>query len=333
MLLGPLGGATHVADRWKPARPSVHGLTIAATRPVVGLARTVELDVETDLIAPIAVHGPHRIRVTLPSAYDPDAATRYPVLYLLHGGDGGSSAQWTTGGGEVESITEGHDLIVVMPDGGKVGWYVDWTCSERGPQAWESFHTEQVVDWIDTNLATVAHREGRAIAGLSMGGFGAVHYAQSRPDLFSYVASLSGALSLRHPLVQATTFQQTLVNRLGTHGPFGRPGSGDAWAKHDPSGRLHALADTRVALYAGIGRSFRDPVERTVAATTRNLRHALTQAGIEHRYWTPTPTSQRRRGSEHSYPYWNRALTELLPDLIDHLTDPHPGEPASGGPS
>lgn len=333
MLLGSQGDVTHDGERWSPPQPSTGGLRVTATRPVPGLSRTVELDVETELVAPIAVHGPHRIRVTLPADYDPRSATRYPVLYLLHGGDGGSSAQWSTGGGAVEPITDGRDLIVVMPDGGKVGWYVDWTDTSRGPQAWETFHTEQVVGWVDSNLSTVAHREGRAIVGLSMGGFGAVHYAQSRPDLFSYVASLSGALSLRHPLVQATTFQQTLVNRLGTHGPFGRPGSGDTWRRYDPSSHLHLLADTEVALYAGIGRSLRDPIERTVAATTRNLHDALTRAGVEHRYWTPTRTSQRRRGSEHSYPFWNRALADLMPDLIDHLTDAHPGEPASGEPS
>src|SRR6185503_16528768 len=57
---------------------------------------------------------------------------------------------------------------------------------------WETFHIEQVVPWIDANLRTVAKRTGRAIAGLSQGGFGALSYAARHPDLFTSVASFSG---------------------------------------------------------------------------------------------------------------------------------------------
>ncbi len=131
-----------------------------------------------------------------PTTTSAPAATRYPVLYLFHGGAGGNSAQWTTGGGAVEPITNNRPLITVMPDGGKVGWYTNWVNQQGGAQNWADFHIGQLIPWIDANLRTIAAKSGRAIAGLSMGGFGAVRYAQDRPDMFAYAASFSGAVDL-----------------------------------------------------------------------------------------------------------------------------------------
>lgn len=310
-----------------PDEPSVGGLVATAVRPVHGLQRTVEVDVDTRLIAPAAVHGPHRVRITLPPSYGGEPGISYPVLYLLHGGAGGSSAQWTTGGGEVERVTAGRDVIVVMPDGGKVGWYVDWFDTSRGVQSWEQFHFEELIPWIDRNLSTVADRRARAIAGVSMGGFGALRYAQRRPEVFSYAASLSGALSLRHRLVQATIWEQTLVNRLGAQGPFGRPGRGGSWVDHDPIEHLDALRGTRVALYAGTGRSVRDPIERTVAATTRHFHEALTGAGVEHSYSELQRQPGHRWQIEHDYAHWNAALEAVLADMTAHLSPPRPTNP------
>src|SRR5262249_42726321 len=76
------------------------GITVTATRWVS--ARTLEADITTALINPFAVNGPHRVRITLPNDYVQNASARYPVLYLLHGGAGGNSAQWTSGGGTAE---------------------------------------------------------------------------------------------------------------------------------------------------------------------------------------------------------------------------------------
>src|SRR5690606_25000391 len=135
------------------------------------------------------------VRITFPADYYATGVD-YPVLYLLHGGAGGSSRQWTSEGGAAEYITRNAPLITVMPDGGKVGWYTDWINQSAGAQSWEHFHLYQLIPWIDWNLNTIDRKEGRAIAGLSMGGFGAIHYAQQRPDMFAFVASFSGALNL-----------------------------------------------------------------------------------------------------------------------------------------
>ena len=70
---------------------SSSGITVTAVRWVS--PRTLEVDVTTPLVAPVAVNGPHRLRVTLPTNYFQNPTARFPVLYLLHGGAGGNSAQ------------------------------------------------------------------------------------------------------------------------------------------------------------------------------------------------------------------------------------------------
>src|SRR6266567_2619941 len=89
------------------------GITVSGWRWIT--ARTLEVDISTAKVAAVAVNGPHRIRITLPNDYFQSGTTRYPVLYLLHGGAGGNSAQWTTGGGTEEQITDNRPLITVMP--------------------------------------------------------------------------------------------------------------------------------------------------------------------------------------------------------------------------
>ena len=88
--------------------------------------------------------------------------------------------------GDVEAITAGSDLIVVMPDSGAFQGYVDWFNAGRfGPPAWETYHVGELIPWIDANYRTLASRRGRAIAGLSMGGGGAMHYAAKHPGCSS----------------------------------------------------------------------------------------------------------------------------------------------------
>jgi S-formylglutathione hydrolase FrmB len=71
---------------------------------------------------------------------------------------------------------------------------------------------EQLVPWIDFNLRTVAKKQSRAITGLSMGGFGAIHYAELYSDNFVYAASFSGALDLLN-----TDIQNIILNLVINH--------------------------------------------------------------------------------------------------------------------
>ncbi|MEY9933798.1 S-formylglutathione hydrolase FrmB [Catenulispora sp. GP43] len=106
-------------------------------------------------------------RIWLPAGYDPGRATGYQSLYLLHGGNGGYT-DWADDGHLVQN-TAGSPFhgIYVMPAGGLSGWYSDWTGHTDGffaPEC-ETFHTGQLVPWIDANFHTIADRSARAVAG------------------------------------------------------------------------------------------------------------------------------------------------------------------------
>src|SRR5438105_6574707 len=127
--------------------------------------------------------GAVKVDVLTPLGYDASGAMRYPVLYLLHG-HGGSYDDWVAKGDVMSTVTS---TIVVMPDGGYDGWYSDWYGTDldghtrNPPAAWETFHIGELVPWVDATYPTIADRSGRAIAGLSMGGFGAMRHAARQP--------------------------------------------------------------------------------------------------------------------------------------------------------
>src|SRR6476469_4037203 len=114
----------------------------------------------------------------------PDAPRPWSVYYLLHG----LSDDHTTWMRRscIERYTLGYPLMVVMPDGDR-GWYTN--AVEGG--AYEDDLLNEVMGMIDKNFPVKAERAGRAIGGLSMGGFGAVKLGLKYPDRFASVDSHS----------------------------------------------------------------------------------------------------------------------------------------------
>jgi S-formylglutathione hydrolase FrmB len=207
------------------------------------------------------VSGEHTVMVTLPEGYD--SATRYPVHYTLHGA--GDYPNATRNKDIIENATAGVPLITVMPNGSGRGWYTNWL---RGDQNWETFHLDQLIPFIDANLSTVPTREGRAISGHSMGGFGAFHYAEHRPDLFSYVGSYSGDLDLLNQEMRVAIVASTQLPSMGTptvpvdavFGPPIWPLDG-GWNSQSPAQHVKSLRGMGVAIYAGNGGNLTvDPV-------------------------------------------------------------------------
>jgi S-formylglutathione hydrolase FrmB len=307
-----------------PSLASGNGITVGAWRWIT--SRTLEVDVTTAKVAASAVNGPHRVRITLPDDYFQSGTTRYPVLYLLHGGAGGNSAQWTTGGGTVEASTAGKPIITVMPDGGKVGWFTNWVSQSGGAQAWRDFHVDQLIPWIDANLRTIASKAGRAIAGLSMGGFGAVRYAQDRPDLFAFVGSFSGAVDLGDSGTRSVVTEQAVQNGYSGNAIFGNPfwPFDGTWNALNPISRAARLQGVSVALYAGGGSNDQDALEGTMRASADRLHAALDAAGVPNFYWMYGRPGFGCDGG-HNFGCWNFALNDAVPRMMAVLQ--HPGSP------
>lgn len=121
----------------------------------------------------------------------------WPVLYLLHG-HGGNQNSWRDLGKIQPTLDRMianrtiKPLVVVMP-AAKNSWYVDSGLA-GGPGDYETALTVDLRKQIEATLPVRKDRDGRAIAGLSMGGYGALRLAYSHPDLYDSVASMSGAI-------------------------------------------------------------------------------------------------------------------------------------------
>jgi putative tributyrin esterase len=140
-----------------------------------------------------AVQRNMKYDIVLPSNYK-ESEKSYPVLYLLHG----HMQNYTVWGRNLGAAYYARlidDLIVVMPDGGN-SWFVNYASNEDGQlNNWEDHIIEDVIQHVDSNFRTLAQREGRSIAGLSMGGYAAVTLGLRHPDTFVSLASTSGALA------------------------------------------------------------------------------------------------------------------------------------------
>ncbi|MEZ5344806.1 MAG: alpha/beta hydrolase family protein [Pyrinomonadaceae bacterium] len=127
-------------------------------------------------------------RIIFPADYERKPEKRYPVIYLIHG-LGGNYKNWT----DLTKLSENsqnYDFLIAMPDGGN-GWYSDSVTAQD--DKYESYLINEFIPLIDKKFRTHGNRENRVIAGLSMGGYGAVKFGIKYPDAFKLVGSFSGA--------------------------------------------------------------------------------------------------------------------------------------------
>ncbi len=265
------------------------------------------------------------VRVLLPPNYDDSGQTRYPVLFLLHGG-AADYRSWTNQGGIAHILTQDLPLITVMPDAGRSAWYTDWYNNGLGgPPMWETYHITQLLPWIDEHFPTVGTRAGRAIAGLSSAGFGAMSYASRHPDLFVAAAAFSGAVDTNTPPILAGKIIDALaLQDLGIPGSlFGlRETEEVRWRGHNPWDLADNLRDMSVTLRTGNGDAGgdfggggpADPggafLERSVYEQSVSMHNRLLTLGIDHTWDDYGPGT-------HNFAYWNRSLQRTLPTFMN----------------
>lgn len=286
--------------------------------------RLVEFTFENPLVDPPLARV--KVRVLLPPDYDMSRET-YPTLYLLHG-HGDTAAGWTTkasgedNDGDVGPLQEyfDHDAVVVMPDGGKddyAGWYSDWfNDGQFGPPMWETFHIRQLIPFIERNFRVRSERGGRIVAGLSMGGFGALKYAARHPDLFAGAYSFSGApLGLETQITRAENDDYPIDRRRA----WGDPREQRTRLKgHLPTYLVENYQNTRLWFTIGEGKpggpAPTDDVEPLLDLEQRLYRFneqfadALDSAGVDYHYETFEQRS-------HNWYWWHKDLQRAWPDM------------------
>jgi S-formylglutathione hydrolase FrmB len=263
-------------------------------------ARTLDLT-----IASPAMGGNEPVRVLLPPDFASQPNKHWPVLYLLHGCCGDYS-NWTTNT-DVERLTTRTDVLVVMPEAGSDGFYSNWwNQGNYGAPQWETFHL--------TELRQILQRQFRAaprmaVAGLSMGGYGAMKYAET--GLFRAAASFSGVLDpLSNP--------NGVLADLYPNALWGDPvAQRDIWKANDPTYHVNRLHGVKLFVASGDGQpgpldppsTTTNSVEVDVHAESFNFVGALKKAHV------PVTTDFYGTGT-HSWPYWQRDLHEAFPMLM-----------------
>jgi S-formylglutathione hydrolase FrmB len=294
-----------------PARAADHDITQIASQRID--SRLLDLTLSTPALA-----AQTHVRVLLPDGYADHPGERYPVLYLLHGAFG-NDTDWTAAG-DAEEITADRPLIVVMPDGGQGGWYTNWlNRGAGGPPEWERYHIDELIPWIDDRYRTIAARRDRAIAGLSMGGFGAMSYAGRHPDLFAWAGSFSGAVDTTHnlPVVGVIDLEAPADGGLPDD-QFGDPIlNAPNWQAHNPWNLAPNLRGMTLEIDTGNGvpgpldsnKVNFDPVEEQVHEMSVSFHQRLLSLGIPHTWNDYGPGT-------HSWPYWQRDLADALPSMM-----------------
>ncbi len=331
--------------------------SLPATPPVTfsdgdGLHVVSETQLDPRLLAVTvttpALAGPTNIRVLLPAGYAADPTRRYPVLYLLDGTSGAAS-DWTTLGG-AEQTTSGLPLIVVMPDidlnGTGGGWCTDSVNGGAGgPPEWETYHVDELVPWIDANLRTIGSRGGRAIVGLSQGGFCSMSYAARHPDLFAIAGAFSGADDIAYDAAARAIIEPVIATTaLALDGVapwafFGDPTADEInWAGHDPTTLAPNLRDSDLLMYTGNGQPGPlDPPPASLPAAASLLEGEALEAGVQQlttlfharllSLGIPSDLDDYGPGT-HSWPYWARDLQQSIPTIMADFAHP-PAPPAS----
>jgi S-formylglutathione hydrolase FrmB len=243
------------------------------------------------------VGRPLPYNVVLPPRYDaPETrAVRYPVIYLLHG-LGGGAGDWVSNRARLAAHAAEYRFIIVTPEGAD-NWYTD---SATVPtDKFETYIIEELIPDVERRYRALSTRDARAVAGLSMGGYGALKFGVKYPQKFTLAASLSGAFAAaswdaNDPSLLA--FVRPSIAR--TYGAMDSPTrrQNDLFKLFSelPPERFPALP----FIYFDCG------TEDFLINSNRALSELLLTRKIPHEY--------RQLPGAHSWPYWDAQVQEVL---------------------
>ncbi|MCA1630109.1 MAG: esterase family protein [Acidobacteria bacterium] len=273
----------------------------ASPATAVAAARVESVPFESRLVGARLAYN-----VVLPPGYDAKSAarTRYPVLYLLHG-LAGSANDWVSKRAHLADYAAQHRMIIVVPEG-KDGWYTDSATVPN--EKFETYFVEELLPDVQKRFRAIEAREGRAVAGLSMGGYGALKFGLKYPERFAFAASMSGALAVASWLATdpIPAFAKPSVARVfgAADNPVRAANGLFRIAREMPAERIASLP----YLYLDCG------TEDRLLGFSRDFAALLVEKKIPHEY--------RQLPGNHSWPYWDRQVQEVLKLAARRLAQP-----------
>jgi S-formylglutathione hydrolase FrmB len=221
---------------------------------------------------------------------------KLPVVYLLHG-SGDDLHSWSNKSSVAQFADKG--LILVMPEGND-SYYMNEV--EAPGDRYEDYITRDLIADVERRFPARNDREGRAVIGISMGGFAAVKYALSQPDLFGFAGVLSPPIDV--------PFRRFNIGRIGQWWKFRTifgPAGSEQRAARDPS-KLVLTADPRVTSYIYLTAGEQEPLFGPI----RKFAQLLKQRGIAYEFHT--------QPGGHDWGEWNRQIPGCFGSLFQHLS-------------
>ncbi|WP_435859546.1 alpha/beta hydrolase [Streptomyces parvulus] len=304
-----------------PARASGSPAPFPSGAEVVAVTRVADRQVDLSVRSTALGGRTVKVRLLTPDGWDPSDRhhrRHWPTLWLLHGCCGDYTS-WTamTDVARTDSL---RDVLVVMPEAGWNGWYSDWwNHGEGGDPAWETFHTVELRRLLERDWGAGGNR---VVAGLSMGGQGALSYAARHPGMFRAAAAYSGSA---HPLLNDESTNRILGFFAGQGDDplrvWGDPvAQRRIWQSHDPFHLARRLKSIPVYLSCGDGTTgpldapgSTSALEADFNRQNQALAAELKRVGARH------VTTNFYGPGTHGWAYWERELHASLPMLLKAL--------------
>ena len=288
-------------------RPAAFAIIMlfSPTYPLASASGSVPIvSVETIQLQSKLVNATLPYNVILPADYRTSKTTRYPVLYLLHG-LGGHYSDWLTRTNVADYAAQ-YRMIVVMPEGND-SWYVDGAAGSN--DKYESYILKELMPDVDKRYRTIQARYGRAVAGLSMGGYGAIKYGLKYPSTFAFAGSVSGAFGVTR-YTEKEMGGASWEPFLKIFGPVGS----ETRKANDVFEITRALTPGRIAslpyFYFDCGTE--DAAQHF--NPNRELSGIFLEKKIPHEY--------RELPGNHSWAYWDQQVKEVLRIAAEKLRAP-----------
>jgi S-formylglutathione hydrolase FrmB len=233
--------------RWARAAGLFFLFCFVAARPARAAGRA-----ECDSIRSAILRRAVNYCVLLPPSYDGEKTRRYPVLYFLHGlGDNEQMFLHAGGLNIPEDLWDQRRMgeYLIATPAGDASFYIN---SRDGRSRYEDFLLQEFLPYIEHRYRVSAGRRSRGIAGISMGGYGALRLAFRHPELFAAVSAQSAALMEKLPAVSLTEPQQTGRTRLLGH-VFGSPPDPAFWERNSPLTLARTANLTGLKIYFDCG--------------------------------------------------------------------------------
>jgi len=241
-----------------------------------------------------------KYRILLPCFYQKGSG-RFPVLYLLHGLYG-DYLNWDTRT-NLEHYAQRYKLIIVMPDADD-SWYTNSAADAK--DKFEDYIAKDLMVEIDNKFRTLRDRHSRAIAGLSMGGYGALKIALRYPGNFAFGGSLSGALNAPQDLGdKRPEFRDQLLK------VFGPPGSAVRADNNVFSLLQSASLKNLPYFYLACGSA------DDFLLVNRDFAGQLAFRSVDYEY--------HETAGGHAWDYWDRSVQNLLEAVADVISDQRRG--------